>query len=186
MAPRVMLLLLLLPCATPGSAENSSLPAGPRNYTSGGLPDTGSALLRLFYVVTGLCGLISLYFLIRAFRCVTGSNQRLVSHPRGGWPGGHVTQASSLVFIPDSEVSWRGSSCPSAEVSGVQKTMQELQKSFPGRGMKFLSSMHKALGGEHAWHLGTWKVEAGGSLNSCKKLTQKKKPFFLFLWLPVV
>ncbi|XP_060227088.1 protein FAM174C [Meriones unguiculatus] len=68
MAPRTMLLLLLLPCATPGSAENSSLPAAPYNYTSGGLRDTGSALLRLFYVVSGLCGLISLYFLIRAFR----------------------------------------------------------------------------------------------------------------------
>lgn len=83
MAPCV-LLLLLLPCATPGSAENSSRPAGPYNYTRVGLPDTGSPLLRLFYVVTGLCGLISLYFLIRAFRCVSGSNQHLVSHWREG------------------------------------------------------------------------------------------------------
>ncbi|GAB1295332.1 Protein FAM174C [Apodemus speciosus] len=67
MARRV-LLLLLLRYATPGSAENSSFPALPRNHTSGGLPDTGSAVLRLFYVITGLCGLISVYFLIRAFR----------------------------------------------------------------------------------------------------------------------
>ncbi|XP_052020625.1 protein FAM174C [Apodemus sylvaticus] len=65
---RGMLLLLLLQCATPGCAENSSFPAMPSNHTSGGLPDTGSAMLRLFYVITGLCGLISVYFLIRAFR----------------------------------------------------------------------------------------------------------------------
>lgn len=69
MARRTLLLLLLfLLCATPGSAENSSWPTESRNRTSGGLPDTGSAVLRLFYVVTGLCGLVSLYFLIRAFR----------------------------------------------------------------------------------------------------------------------
>lgn len=80
MARRMLLLLLLLRCATPGSAENSSWPAVAHNHTSGGLPDTGSALLRLFYVITGLCGLISLYFLIRAFRCVSAPNQHLVSH----------------------------------------------------------------------------------------------------------
>lgn len=69
MARRTLLLLLLfLRCATPGSAENSSWPTESRNRTSGGLPDRGSALLRLFYVITGLCGLVSLYFLIRAFR----------------------------------------------------------------------------------------------------------------------
>lgn len=80
MARRMLLLLLLLRCATPGSAENSSWPAVAHNHTSGGLPDTGSPLLRLFYVITGLCGLISLYFLIRAFRCVSAPNQHLVSH----------------------------------------------------------------------------------------------------------
>lgn len=99
MARRV-LLLLLLRYATPGSAENSSIPAVPRNYTSGGLPDTGSAMLRLFYVVTGLCGLISVYFLIRAFRCVSASNQRLVS--RGRWAEEHVIRAlDELLFLTD-------------------------------------------------------------------------------------
>lgn len=83
----LLLLLLLLRCATPGSAENSSWPAAPHNHTSGPLPDTGSAMLRLFYVITGLCGLISLYFLIRAFRCVSASNQHLVSHWGGGGNG---------------------------------------------------------------------------------------------------
>ncbi|XP_028627585.1 uncharacterized membrane protein C19orf24 homolog isoform X1 [Grammomys surdaster] len=70
MARRMLLLLLLLRlrCASPGSAGNSSWPAVPLNHTSGGLPDTGSAVRRSFYVITGLCGLISLYFLIRAFR----------------------------------------------------------------------------------------------------------------------
>lgn len=67
----LLLLLLFLRCATPDSAENSSrpgVPTGSQNRTSGSLPDTGSAMLRLFYVITGLCGLVSLYFLIRAFR----------------------------------------------------------------------------------------------------------------------
>ncbi|CAO2641475.1 Protein FAM174C [Lemmus lemmus] len=69
MAPRtLLLLLLLLPCSIPGSAENSSWPAVPRNYTHGGPSGTGPTLLRLFYVITGLSALISLYFLIRAFR----------------------------------------------------------------------------------------------------------------------
>lgn len=70
MAPRTLLLLLppLLSCAIRGSTENSSWPAVPRNYTRGGPPGTGPMLLRLFYVITGLSGLISLYFLIRAFR----------------------------------------------------------------------------------------------------------------------
>ncbi|XP_059107945.1 protein FAM174C isoform X2 [Peromyscus eremicus] len=72
-----LLLLLLLRCAAPGSTENSSWPAVPRNYTHGGAPGTGPMLLRLFYVITGLSGLISLYFLIRAFRCVSASNQHL-------------------------------------------------------------------------------------------------------------
>ncbi|XP_021030726.1 uncharacterized membrane protein C19orf24 homolog [Mus caroli] len=78
MARRMLLLLLLLRCSTPGSAENSSLPAPPYNHTSGRLPDrdTGSALLRLFYVITGLCGLISLYFLIRAFRLKKSQRRR--------------------------------------------------------------------------------------------------------------
>lgn len=79
----LLLLLLFLRCATPDSAENSSrpgVPTGSQNRTSGNLPDTGSAMLRLFYVITGLCGLVSLYFLIRAFRCVSASNQHLVSH----------------------------------------------------------------------------------------------------------
>ncbi|KAH0514149.1 putative membrane protein [Microtus ochrogaster] len=71
MAPRTLLLLLLLlflPCAIPGSTENSSWTAVPRNYTHPGPSGTGPTLLRLFYVITGLSGLISLYFLIRAFR----------------------------------------------------------------------------------------------------------------------
>lgn len=71
MAPRTLLLLLLLlflPCAILGSTENSSWPAVPRNYTHAGPSSTGPTLLRLFYVITGLSGLISLYFLIRAFR----------------------------------------------------------------------------------------------------------------------
>lgn len=81
MAPRTMLLLLLfLPCIIPGSTENSSWTAEPRNRTHPGPSGTGPTLLRLFYVITGLSGLISLYFLIRAFRCVSASNQHLVSH----------------------------------------------------------------------------------------------------------
>ncbi|KAL6056896.1 hypothetical protein STEG23_003300 [Scotinomys teguina] len=69
MAPCVLLLLLLLlPGAVLGSPENSSWPAVPRNNTHGDPPGTGPMLLRLFYVVTGVSGLISLYFLIRAFR----------------------------------------------------------------------------------------------------------------------
>lgn len=82
MAPRTLLLLLLLflLCAIPGSTENSSWPAVPRNYTHEGPSGTGPMLWRLFYVITGLSGLISLYFLIRAFRCVSASNQHLVSH----------------------------------------------------------------------------------------------------------
>lgn len=62
---RRMLLLLILRCTALGSAENSSLPTAPLSNISRGLPDrsTGSAVLRFFYVITGLCGLISLYFL---------------------------------------------------------------------------------------------------------------------------
>lgn len=78
MALRMLLLLLLLWCSNPGSAENSSLPGPPYNHTNGRLPDrdTGSAVLRLFYVITGLCGLISLYFLIRAFRLKKSQRRR--------------------------------------------------------------------------------------------------------------
>lgn len=59
-------------------------------------------LLRLFYVITGLSGLISLYFLIRAFRCVSASNQNLVSHWGWGWAGEHVTRADGLAPVPNS------------------------------------------------------------------------------------
>lgn len=74
MAPHTLLLLFLfLLWAIPGSTENSSWPAVPRNYTHAGPSGTGPTLLRLFYVITGLSGLTSLYFLIRAFRCVRAS-----------------------------------------------------------------------------------------------------------------
>lgn len=98
----LLLLLLLLRCSTPGSAENSSLPAAPYNHTSRGLPnrDTGSALLRLFYVITGLCGLISLYFLIRAFRCVSAANQHLVSQGEEEMGGRARDSGFRLVLIP--------------------------------------------------------------------------------------
>ncbi|XP_032702971.1 protein FAM174C [Lontra canadensis] len=97
MGPRVplpplllLLLLLLLPRALLCGAEeaappsprraqvtlsptpavtNGSQPGSPHNSTYSRSPGSpGSALLRSFYVLTGLSGLAALYFLIRAFR----------------------------------------------------------------------------------------------------------------------
>ncbi|XP_012500872.1 PREDICTED: uncharacterized membrane protein C19orf24 homolog [Propithecus coquereli] len=87
MGPRVVqrplraLLLLVLPALLlvrgPGEAvsppppavTNGSQPGAPHNSTHASPPGpSGSALLRSFYVLTGLCGLAALYFLIRAFR----------------------------------------------------------------------------------------------------------------------
>lgn len=51
------------------ATTNGSQPDEPHNRTHAGVPGAqGSALLRSFYVLTGLCGLAALYFLIRAFR----------------------------------------------------------------------------------------------------------------------
>ncbi|XP_058138184.1 protein FAM174C [Dasypus novemcinctus] len=94
MGPRVpplplllLLLLPLLPLALPGgtpgpepppagptlpppppAAANGSQPGPPANGTHPGPPAEGSAVLRSFYVLTGLSGLTALYFLIRALR----------------------------------------------------------------------------------------------------------------------
>lgn len=55
----------------PKAATNGSQPGVPHNGTHPGLLSSpGSRLLRSFYVLTGLSGLVALYFLIRAFRCV--------------------------------------------------------------------------------------------------------------------
>ncbi|KAM4858613.1 protein FAM174C [Urocitellus parryii] len=58
------------PAPSPQPATtNGSLPDEPHNRTHAWVPGAqGSALLRSFYVLTGLCGLAALYFLIRAFR----------------------------------------------------------------------------------------------------------------------
>uniref|UniRef100_A0A8C6RVF8 Family with sequence similarity 174, member C n=2 Tax=Nannospalax galili TaxID=1026970 RepID=A0A8C6RVF8_NANGA len=64
---RLLLLLFLLPCATPGPTDNSSWSAGPRNATHG-LPGADSPLLRSLYVLGAFCGLAVFYFLIRACR----------------------------------------------------------------------------------------------------------------------
>lgn len=103
---RRMLLLLILRCTALGSAENSSLPTAPLSNISRGLPDrsTGSAVLRFFYVITGLCGLISLYFLIRAFRCVSASNQHLVSQGAGEVGGRARDSGFGLVLNLDSVI----------------------------------------------------------------------------------
>lgn len=64
--------------AIPELAPGSWAMQASYNHTNGRLPDrdTGSAVLRLFYVITGLCGLISLYFLIRAFRLKKSQRRR--------------------------------------------------------------------------------------------------------------
>lgn len=55
----------------PHAVRNGSQPDASHNGTHPGPPGSpGSPLLRSFYVLTGLSGLVSLYFLIRAFRCV--------------------------------------------------------------------------------------------------------------------
>lgn len=139
-------LMLLLPCAALGFAENASIPAASCNHTGKVVPpDTGSPVLRLFYVVTGLCGLISLYFLIRAFRCVCASNQHPVSHQAGGrardsdigppvpdWPA--WAAFSGLTGVP--------TACPTAAAAG----------SLPGGGMRrALCASPRPVG--HAYHL---------------------------------
>ncbi|XP_058393855.1 protein FAM174C [Diceros bicornis minor] len=90
MGPRELpppLLLLLLPAllcggqeptsshhaqttlSSPPAATNGSQPGAPHNGTHPQLPaSSGSPLLRSLYVLTGLCSLAALYFLIRAFR----------------------------------------------------------------------------------------------------------------------
>lgn len=81
--PAVFLLLPALICSAEDAAlsqaapspqpatTNGSHPGAPHNSTHAWAPGTqGSALLRSFYVLTGLCGLAALYFLIRAFRFV--------------------------------------------------------------------------------------------------------------------
>lgn len=51
------------------AGTNGSQPGAPHNGTHPGPPGSpGSPLLRSFYVLTGLSGLVALYFLIRAFR----------------------------------------------------------------------------------------------------------------------
>nr|XP_012601229.1 uncharacterized membrane protein C19orf24 homolog [Microcebus murinus] len=53
----------------PPAVTNGSQPGAPHNSTHAHLPGPlRSQLLRSFYVLTGLCGLAALYFLIRAFR----------------------------------------------------------------------------------------------------------------------
>ncbi|XP_014651460.1 PREDICTED: uncharacterized membrane protein C19orf24 homolog [Ceratotherium simum simum] len=85
--PPLLLLLLLLPAllcggqettssrpaqttlSSPPAARNGSQPGAPHNGTHPQPPAaSGSPLLRSLYVLTGLCGLAALYFLIRAFR----------------------------------------------------------------------------------------------------------------------
>lgn len=56
--------------SSPPAVTNGSQPGSPHNSTYSRPPDSsGSALLRSFYVLTGLSGLAAFYFLIRAFRC---------------------------------------------------------------------------------------------------------------------
>ncbi|XP_044609640.1 protein FAM174C [Equus asinus] len=51
------------------AVTNGSQPGAPHNGTHPRAPAApGSPLLRSFYVLTGLSGLVALYFLIRAFR----------------------------------------------------------------------------------------------------------------------
>lgn len=53
----------------PHAMRNGSQPDASHNGTHPGPPGSpGSPLLRSFYVLTGLSGLVALYFLIRAFR----------------------------------------------------------------------------------------------------------------------
>lgn len=56
------------------AVTNGSQPGAPHNGTHpgplGSPGSPGSPLLRSFYVLMGLSGLVALYFLIRAFRCV--------------------------------------------------------------------------------------------------------------------
>ncbi|XP_003788888.2 uncharacterized membrane protein C19orf24 homolog [Otolemur garnettii] len=53
----------------PPAVTNGSQPGALHNSTHARFPGTpGSPLLRSLYVLTGLCGLAALYFLIRAFR----------------------------------------------------------------------------------------------------------------------
>lgn len=87
----VPLLLLALLCGAEGSTPpsprpvettlsslqavtNGSKPDALHNSTHPGPPGSpgspGSPLIRTFYVLTGSCGLVAIYFLIRAFRCV--------------------------------------------------------------------------------------------------------------------
>ncbi|XP_072457488.1 protein FAM174C isoform X2 [Notamacropus eugenii] len=80
MGPRLLLLALLCRAGvwaaetpmSPSVTNGSSLvvSAGPHNETRVVLPSSGPGqmLKRSFYVLTGFCGLVALYFLIRAFR----------------------------------------------------------------------------------------------------------------------
>lgn len=53
------------------AVTNGSKPDALHNSTHPGPPGSpGSPLIRSFYVLTGFCGLVAIYFLIRAFRCV--------------------------------------------------------------------------------------------------------------------
>ncbi|XP_068958113.1 protein FAM174C isoform X2 [Petaurus breviceps papuanus] len=80
MGPRLLLLALLCRAGvwatetpmSPSVMNGSSLvvSAAPHNETRQLLPASGPGQMvkRSFYVLTGFCGLVALYFLIRAFR----------------------------------------------------------------------------------------------------------------------
>lgn len=87
----------------PHAVRNGSQPDASHNGTHPGPPGLpGSPLLRSFYVLTGLSGLVALYFLIRAFRCVRRTppmrpiSARFAPHVPDGESPGLLVRAWSL------------------------------------------------------------------------------------------
>lgn len=91
------------PSPTP-AVTNGSQPGSPHNSTYSRPPGSpGSALLRSFYVLTGLSGLAALYFLIRAFRCV----RRAPPPPPGRGQSSCAWRLTCLRLAPPLGADWR-------------------------------------------------------------------------------